>query len=48
LPEVGHTFGLDDQDENFNNENFGTCMHYARDPDGTLNSAVEQPASEWT
>ncbi|HEX6871286.1 MAG TPA: hypothetical protein VF163_09340, partial [Micromonosporaceae bacterium] len=26
--EVGHTFGLDHQDENFNNANLGTCMDY--------------------
>ena len=30
--EVGHTFGLDHQDENFNNANLGTCMDYTRDP----------------
>src|SRR5215204_2791091 len=32
--EVGHTFGLDHQDENFNNTNLGTCMDYTRTPDG--------------
>jgi len=32
--EVGHTFGLDHQDENFNNTNLGTCMDYTSDPDG--------------
>jgi hypothetical protein len=32
--EVGHTFGLDHQDENFNNPNLGTCMDYTSDPDG--------------
>jgi hypothetical protein len=32
--EVGHTFGLDHQDENFNNANLGTCMDYTNDPDG--------------
>jgi hypothetical protein len=26
--EVGHTLGLDHQDENFNNANLGTCMDY--------------------
>src|SRR5512144_2970387 len=26
--EVGHTFGLDHQDENFYNANLGTCMDY--------------------
>lgn len=35
--EVGHTFGLDHQDENFNNANLGTCMDYTDDPDGTIN-----------
>ena len=32
--EVGHTFGLDHQDENFDNPNLGTCMDYTSDPDG--------------
>jgi hypothetical protein len=26
--EVGHTYGLDHQDEDFNNPNLGTCMDY--------------------
>ena len=30
--EVGHTLGLDHQDENFNNANLGTCMDYTGDP----------------
>jgi hypothetical protein len=30
--EVGHTFGLDHQDENFNNANLGTCMDYTSNP----------------
>ena len=34
--EVGHTFGLDHQDEDFTNANLGTCMDYTNDPDGTL------------
>lgn len=34
--EVGHTFGLDHQDENFSNVNLGTCMDYTNDPDGSL------------
>ena len=33
--EVGHTFGLDHQDENFSNINLGTCMDYTNDPTGT-------------
>ncbi|CAN5260906.1 hypothetical protein BH20ACT24_BH20ACT24_06280 [soil metagenome] len=32
--EVAHTFGLDHQDENFNNANLGSCMDYTNDPDG--------------
>ena len=30
--EVGHTFGLDHQDENFDNANLGTCMDYTNSP----------------
>lgn len=30
--EVGHTLGLDHQDENFNNPPLGTCMDYTSDP----------------
>jgi hypothetical protein len=30
--EVGHTFGLDHQDENFDNANLGTCMDYTNNP----------------
>jgi hypothetical protein len=30
--EIGHTFGLDHQDENFNNANLGTCMDYTNLP----------------
>jgi len=30
--EIGHTFGLDHQDENFNNTNLNTCMDYTSDP----------------
>lgn len=30
--EVGHTLGLDHQDEIFNNNNLGTCMDYTNDP----------------
>ncbi|MBI5946935.1 MAG: hypothetical protein HY875_02210 [Chloroflexi bacterium] len=30
--EVGHTFGLGHQDENFSNANLGTCMDYTSDP----------------
>ena len=38
--EVGHTFGLDHQDENFNNPSLGTCMDYSSDP--TLNQHPNQ------
>jgi len=30
--EIGHIFGLDHQDENFNNAPLGTCMDYSNDP----------------
>jgi hypothetical protein len=30
--EIGHTFGLDHQDEDFTNPNLGTCMDYSDDP----------------
>ena len=30
--EVGHTLGLDHQDEIFDNKNLGTCMDYTNDP----------------
>lgn len=30
--EVGHTFGLAHQDENFTNPNLGTCMDYTNSP----------------
>ena len=29
--EIGHTFGLDHQDEDFTNASLGTCMDYTRD-----------------
>ena len=34
--EIGHTFGLNHQDENFSTStpNLGTCMDYTSDPDG--------------
>jgi hypothetical protein len=32
--EIGHTFGLDHQDEAFNNQNLGTCMDYTNNPSG--------------
>lgn len=36
--EVGHTLGLDHQDEAFDNPNLGTCMDYTSDPDGPLSN----------
>lgn len=39
--EVGHTFGLNHQDENFSNLNLGTCMDYTNNPsrdDGSGNN----------
>jgi hypothetical protein len=32
--EIAHDFGLDHQDENFNNANLGSCLDYTSDPDG--------------
>jgi hypothetical protein len=40
--EVGHTFGLDHQDENFSNTNLGTCMDYTNDPDGGQQGASNE------
>lgn len=34
--EIGHIFGLDHQDENFNNENLNTCMDYTDRPSSNL------------
>lgn len=31
--EIGHTLGLDHQDETFGNPNLGTCMDYTRNPE---------------
>lgn len=39
--EVGHTFGLGHQDENFNNGNLGTCMDYTNNPIGPLNGIID-------
>lgn len=41
--EVGHTLGLNHQDENFNNANLGTCMDYTSNPYGPPNN--EHPNS---
>jgi len=39
--EVGHTYGLDHQDENFDNPNLGTCMDYTNDPGGDIYDQVD-------
>ena len=45
--EVGHTFGLDHQDEIFNNTNLGSCMDYTNDPDGLAGGAsATDPSNE--
>jgi hypothetical protein len=36
--EVAHDFGLDHQDEIFDNVNLGSCMDYTSDPDGPLSN----------
>lgn len=43
--EVGHTFGLDHQDENFGNPNLGTCMDYTGIPGGTSPDDPNNPAN---
>jgi hypothetical protein len=45
--EIGHDFGLDHQDETFNNPNLGSCMDYTNDPDGGPGGASNSdPANE--
>lgn len=39
--EIGHTFGLDHQDEDFNNQNLGTCMDYTNAPAGGVVGGFE-------
>jgi hypothetical protein len=34
--EIAHDFGLDHQDETFDNTNLGSCMDYTNDPDGSI------------
>jgi hypothetical protein len=41
--EIAHDFGLDHQDETFNNPNLGSCMDYTNDPDG---GGVYGPSNE--
>lgn len=45
--EIGHTWGLDHQDENFDNVNLGTCMDYTNAPaGGVLNGFDYGPSNE--
>lgn len=45
--ELGHDFGLDHQDENFNNVNLGTCQDYTNAPaGGVLNGFNYGPSNE--
>ena len=45
--EVGHTLGLDHQDEIKDNPNLGSCMDYTNDPDGGLGGAsATDPSNE--
>jgi hypothetical protein len=43
--EIAHDFGLDHQDENFNNANLGSCMDYTNDPDGGAGGASNNDPS---
>lgn len=43
--EIAHDFGLDHQDETFDNPNLGTCMDYTNDPDGGSGGAVSNDPS---
>lgn len=38
--EIAHSFGLDHQDETFDNVNLGTCMDYTDDPDGSIDGEL--------
>ena len=45
--ELGHDFGLDHQDEVFDNPNLGSCMDYTNDPDGGAGGAsATDPSNE--
>jgi hypothetical protein len=43
--EVAHDFGLDHQDETFDNVNVGSCMDYTNDPDGGAGGAASNDPS---
>ena len=46
--EVAHDFGLDHQDETFDNANLGSCMDYTNDPDGGPGGAASNdPSNEY-
>lgn len=46
--EVGHTFGLDHQDETFNNYNLGSCMDYTNYPEGGVHGSIDYgPSNEY-
>lgn len=45
--EIAHDFGLDHQDEIFDNPNLGSCMDYTNDPDGGAGGASpNDPSNE--
>ena len=45
--ELAHDFGLDHQDETFDNPNLGSCMDYTNDPDGGAGGAsANDPSNE--
>jgi hypothetical protein len=43
--ELAHDFGLDHQDETFDNANLGSCMDYTNDPDGGAGGASSSDPS---
>jgi hypothetical protein len=43
--EIAHDFGLDHQDEGFDNANLGSCMDYTNDPDGGAGGASSNDPS---
>ena len=43
--EIAHDFGLDHQDETFDNANLGSCMDYTNDPDGGAGGASNNDPS---
>lgn len=45
--EVAHTFGLDHQDEIFDNANLGSCMDYTNDPDGSMLGQLSNEHANW-